>query len=83
MHTGNQIAGFFKVLYLQKEVRDQVDFLHVDKYQSFLQDDNIDIGGRGQLKQQVCNIIVSTPLSAGGGGGVEPPTQFSTRGREA
>ena len=69
MHTGNQIAGFFKVLYLQKEVRDQVDFLHVDKYQSFLQDDNIDIGGRGQLKQQVCNIIVSTPLSAGGGGG--------------
>ena len=82
MHTGNQIAGFFKVLYLQKEVRDQVDFLHVDKYQSFLQDDNIDIGGRGQLKQQVCNIIVSTPLSAGGGG-VEPPTQFSTRGREA
>ena len=49
MPTANQIAGFFKVLYLKKEVRDQVDFLHVDKHQSFLQVDNIDFGGRGQV----------------------------------
>ena len=27
------------VQYLKKEVRDEVDFLHADKHQSFLQDD--------------------------------------------
>ena len=45
MLTANQIAGFFKVLYLKKDV----DFLHVDKHQGFLQVDNIDFGERGQV----------------------------------
>ena len=42
---GNQIAGFFKVQYLQKEMRDPVDFLYVNKYQSFLQEDTIALVG--------------------------------------
>ena len=33
----NQIAGFFKVQYLKKKVRDEVDFLYVNQHQSFLQ----------------------------------------------
>ena len=33
----NQTAGFFKVQYLKKKVKDQVDFLYVNKHQSFLQ----------------------------------------------
>ena len=35
------IIGFFKVQYLKKTVRDQVDFLYVNKHQSFLQGDTI------------------------------------------
>ena len=35
------IVGFFKVQYLKKTVRDQVDFLYVNKHQSFLQGDTI------------------------------------------
>ena len=34
--------------YLKKEVRDQVDFLHADKHQSFLQGDIIIINGHDQ-----------------------------------
>ena len=30
------VAGFFQLKYLKKGVKDQVDFLHVDKHQSFL-----------------------------------------------
>ena len=30
MLLANQIAGFFKVQYLKKKVRDQVDFLHAN-----------------------------------------------------
>ena len=41
MLLANQIAGFFKVQYLKKEVRGQVDFLYVNKHQSFLQGDTI------------------------------------------
>ena len=37
MLLSNQIVGFFKVSYLKKEVRGQVDFLYVKKHQSFLQ----------------------------------------------
>ena len=33
------VAGFFQLKYLKKGVKDQVDFLHVDKHQSFLQGD--------------------------------------------
>ena len=36
MLLANQIAGFFKIQYLKKEVRGQVDFLYVNKHQSFL-----------------------------------------------
>ena len=44
-------------------MRDQVDFLFVDKYQSFLPVGAIAFGGRGQAcpkysKQQVCNIFL-------------------------
>ena len=39
--------GFF-VNNLRKEERDQVDFLHVDKYQRLLQIDTTVIGGHGQ-----------------------------------
>ena len=34
--SSGKIAELFKVQYLKKEVRDQVDFLHLDKHQSFL-----------------------------------------------
>ena len=34
--------------YLKKEVRDEVDFLHADKHQSFLQGDTIIIDGHDQ-----------------------------------
>ena len=37
----NQAAGFFKMQYLKKEVNDEVYFWHADKYQIFLQVDNI------------------------------------------
>ena len=41
MLLANQIAGFFKIQYLKKEVRGQVDFLYVNKHQRFLQGDTI------------------------------------------
>ena len=41
MLLANQIAGFFKVQYLKKKVRDQVDFLNVILHQSFLQGNTI------------------------------------------
>ena len=34
--------------YLKKEVRDEVDFLHADKHQRFLQIDTIILGVCGQ-----------------------------------
>ena len=34
MLSDNQIAGFFKMWYLKKEVKDQVYFWHVDKHMS-------------------------------------------------
>ena len=37
----NQIAGFFKVQYLKKKVRDQEDFLYVNYHQSFLHGNTI------------------------------------------
>ena len=39
MLLANQIAGFLKILYLKKEVNDEVYFWHADKHQSFLQVD--------------------------------------------
>ena len=42
----SQFVRFFKVKYLKKEVRDQVDFLHLDKRKSFLQVDTIGFGKR-------------------------------------
>ena len=59
MLSANQIAGFFKMLYLKKEVKDEVYFCHADKHQSFLQVDAIVLGVRGQAcpmnpKQKVC-----------------------------
>ena len=33
--------------YLKKEVRDEVDFLHADKHQTFLQLDTINFGEHG------------------------------------
>ena len=34
--------------YLEKEVRDEIEFLHVDKHQSFLQGDTSIIDGHDQ-----------------------------------
>ena len=34
--------------YLKKEGRDEVDFLHGDKHQTFLQVDTVNLGGHGQ-----------------------------------
>ena len=36
MLLANQIAGFFKVQYIKKNVRDQVDFLNANQHKSFL-----------------------------------------------
>ena len=52
--------------YLKKKVRDQADFLYVNKHQSVLQGNTIaeilvGIGDQGclkYLKQQACNILV-------------------------
>ena len=41
MLLANQIAGFFKVQYLKKKVRDQEDFLYVNYHQSFLHENTI------------------------------------------
>ena len=43
--------------YLEKEVRDEVDFLHVDKYQSFLQVDFNTLGTKVS-----CKVILSLLL---------------------
>ena len=43
--------------YLEKEVRDKVDFLHVDKYQSFLQVDFNTLGTKVS-----CKVILSLLL---------------------
>ena len=37
--SSNQIAGFFKMLYLKKEVNDEVYFWHADKHRTLLQVD--------------------------------------------
>ena len=34
--------------YLKKEGKDEIDFLHADKYQTILQVDTINLGGHGQ-----------------------------------
>ena len=44
----NQIAGFFKMWYVKKEVHDKVYFWHADKYRSILQVDTIILGVRNQ-----------------------------------
>ena len=41
MLSANQIAGFFKMQYLKKEVNDEVYFWHVDKHQNLLQVDKL------------------------------------------
>ena len=44
MLAANQIVGFFKMLYLKKEVNDVVYFWHADKHWSLLQVDTIILG---------------------------------------
>ena len=41
MLLANQIAGFFKVDYLVKETSGEINFLHADKHQCFVQGDTI------------------------------------------
>ena len=48
--------------YLKKVMSDEVDFMHADQHESFLQIDTIVFDGDGQafpefLKQQVCNVF--------------------------
>ena len=42
--VASQIAGFFKILYLMKEVNDELYFRHADKHRSLLQVDTINLG---------------------------------------
>ena len=57
----NKVAIFLQ--YIQKEVSDEIDFLHVvDKHESFLQINTMIFDGRGQTflkfpKYQVCNAF--------------------------
>ena len=56
----NKFAIFLQ--YLKKEVSDEVDFLHVDKHESFLKIDTMIFNGDGQAfpkfpKLQVCNVF--------------------------
>ena len=51
--------------YLKKEVSDEVDFLHADKHESFLQIDTMIFNGDGQAfpkfpKLQVCNVFTKS-----------------------
>ena len=49
MFSISNILGFFKVQFFKKELKDQVDFLHVDdKHQRFLQVDPIVFDSCGQ-----------------------------------
>ena len=48
MLSANQIPGFFKMLYLKKEVNDEVYFWHGDKHRSCLQGDTIILGVHSQ-----------------------------------
>ena len=41
MLVAKQIAGFFKMSYLKKEVNNEVYFWHADKHGSFLQGETI------------------------------------------
>ena len=43
--------------YLKKEVRDEVDFLHVDNYQSFLQVDFNTLGIKFSLKLKLSLLM--------------------------
>ena len=46
-----QKSKFIKSLqYLKKEERDEVDFLHTDKYRTFLQVNTVNLGGHGQSR---------------------------------
>ena len=44
MLSANQIAGFFKMEFLKKEVNDEVYFWHADNHRSLLQADTITFG---------------------------------------
>ena len=48
MLSANQIAGFFKMLYLKKEVKDEVYFCHADKHRSLIHVDTIILSLRNQ-----------------------------------
>ena len=41
MLSANEIAGFFKLQYLKKELNDEIHFWHADKDQYLLQVDTI------------------------------------------
>ena len=44
MLSANQIAGFFKMQYLKKEVNDEVYFWHAGKRRNLLQADAVNFG---------------------------------------
>ena len=51
--------------YLKKKVSDEVEFLHADKHESFLQVNTMILNGNGKsfpkiAKQQVCNVFTIT-----------------------
>ena len=43
-------ASIKSLQYLKKEERDEVDFLHTDKYRTFLQVNTVNLGGHGQSR---------------------------------
>ena len=58
MLSGNQIAGFFKMKYRKKQLKDEIYFGHADKYESLLQVDIIIFKAYpNHSKQQVCYLF--------------------------
>ena len=55
-------SKFVILEYLGKEGRDEVDFLHADKHQTFLKVDTINLGGRGQARPGMPKLLKITSL---------------------
>ena len=63
----NKVA--ISLQYIQKEVSDEIDFLHVDKRESSLQINTMIFDGHGQTfpkfpKYQVCNVFTISPKTS-------------------
>ena len=60
----NKVAS--SLLYIQKEVSDEIDFWHVDKHENSLRINTMLFDGHGQTlpkfpKYQICNVFTISP----------------------